>query len=304
MANSLGSPAVIGAPFPQEPSCVLLTRVPREIRDMIYHFTFEGDQVAPKSWAARAHRFTNNRQLLFTCRQVYDEARPIFCGEMCLILPKAPRYNDRDIGVSDFTQARVRHVALHEDEGLYDERTTRAFLGRFPRLQTCVLPLAVQTLASPHQWKARYKDEKSMMADIALQHSFPGEWTSSSAAYLRFVELKDKDKKWMVTFTDVMPTDDVMPTMPSGASPDSLTGPQMCLVAMGLAEFAERIIFVRKFVFHLVTRHGEVKHKAGYVNYSTGKFFMSTKRNLVMHRDGHVDEGHRLVMSEDTATDG
>ena len=134
----------------QGPSCRLLNgHLPREVRNMIYGFTFEGAQVifspfllssTDRSDAFKINKgfiVTKNLELLLTCRQAYIEGRPIFCAAVQLSL----KYCDVDClanAVSDFTRTHVRQlVAISEDFPRIDEAAKS--LRRFPGVQVCIL---------------------------------------------------------------------------------------------------------------------------------------------------------------------
>lgn len=158
MADSPNLPVAMDAP----PQCMLLRVLPRELRDMVYHFTFEGARVVVGpdyrrdtgmivDWGHEfdAFRTSDQWQLLVTCRQAYEEGRAVFCAEMRLYcgFPYVPVSLSRapDL-VSGYTKARVRHLDLTGGPYLGDlywipEGVTFAsFLGQFRSLETCVLP--------------------------------------------------------------------------------------------------------------------------------------------------------------------
>ncbi|ROW10904.1 hypothetical protein VPNG_05369 [Cytospora leucostoma] len=158
MADSPDLAAAVDAP----PKCMLLKVLPRELRDMIYHLTFEGARVVVGpdyrrdtgiiiDWGHEfdAFRTSDQWQLLLTCRQAYEEGRPIFCAEMRLYsgfpyvpvsLTRAPEL------ISDYTKARVRYLDLTGGPYLGDlywmpeDVTFASYLGQFPSLETCILP--------------------------------------------------------------------------------------------------------------------------------------------------------------------
>ncbi|KAK7745525.1 hypothetical protein SLS53_003025 [Cytospora paraplurivora] len=156
------SPNLVPVAMDAPPKCMLLKVLPRELRDMVYHFTFEGARVVVGpdyrrdpgiiiDWGHEfdAFRTSDQWQLLLTCHQAYEEGRPIFCAEMRLYtgfpyipvsLTRAPEL------ISDYTKARVRFLDLTGGPYLGDlywmpeNVTFGSYLGQFPSLETCILP--------------------------------------------------------------------------------------------------------------------------------------------------------------------
>ncbi|ROV93284.1 hypothetical protein VSDG_06850 [Cytospora chrysosperma] len=281
--------AVIMDPLPQGPSCLLLNRAPREIRDMIYRFTFRGAKVSHKSWIF-IKPITDPSQLLFTCRQIYNEARPVLCSEVRLVHYIIPPDPDLGAVLSDFNKAHVRHLITHMYDWSYPYQI-QDFLSQFPSLRTCILPRSNKVLKPP-EWNAIFKNEQSVLADI-VEDCLLGQIPESFASGVhRFKKVGDDEWEVICENGKAIP-------MPSGMNSHSLTGPQTCLLKMGLAGFAERITFCRKFIYR--ERSYNTRIMVGFLNYTTGKFFLREGGGF---NDADDDEGYRRVMSKETATDG
>lgn len=233
------------APLSQAPSCLLLNRVPREIRDMVYRSTFEGAKVVQEA-GTTTFRATGQWQLLLTCRQAYDEARPVFCAEIRMDF-KICSPLDLNKNVSDFTKARVRHLGLvqelqarrilvrdfnrwpHDEdlcgfERAHLDRGAPWFVpGQFPSLQTCILPTVTRQVR-PEYWGM---SEKSMLAEKICSHLLGSEpWSTASFRKLG-------DDEWEVVCNH---------TVAISEFPDETShgwmGPQACLTRIDLDFFA------------------------------------------------------------------
>lgn len=205
--------AVVSDPLSQGPSCLLLDGVPREIRDMIYSFTFKGAKVIQDT-SKNTFQATDQWQLLLTCRQAYDEARPIFYAETRMVFETCSSL-DSIKNVSDFTKAHVKELGLvrgfkfremlvgyfgrsHHHEHLHgperdwlDYGAPGLLLSQFPSLQTCILPMETRLLC-PWKGESMPTSEESLLAET-IDYGLLG-WEPWSTASFR----KLGDDEWEV----------------------------------------------------------------------------------------------------------
>lgn len=129
----------LGSPF--------FTELPPEIRLKVYSWVFLGSVVEAESYHGdEARRFCfdvitkHHKPILRTCRDIYNEARPIYISETELDMSMAipiPHLRDVARALSTFARAHIRHISVDVPDNDHEVGDLLEFVDGFPVLQLC-----------------------------------------------------------------------------------------------------------------------------------------------------------------------
>ncbi|KAI1756739.1 hypothetical protein F4782DRAFT_549214 [Xylaria castorea] len=158
-----------------------LLLMPREIRDMIYRFTFAGSRLHFGS--GLMNRFcrwqvVGHVEILFACHMSYEEGRSAFWDEVIVYgyegWPRTTIYQlSQHLG--DFAKSRIRHIRHLRAVPNYDGNNTdenKLGLDQFPRLKTCEIFGCPLVYGGPNSELSN--DDEQTWIDYGASRQFSG----------------------------------------------------------------------------------------------------------------------------------
>lgn len=154
-----------------------LLHLPRELRDIIYHFTFAGSRLhfvpaycdKPSRWGV-----TGDVGILSTCTRCYEEGRLVFWDEV--IVYGSDGWPGTSLSrlsecLSDFAKSRIQHVRSVVGDCISNPSDIRLGLSKFPRLKTCAFN--GQFLVSSGTYSNFSNGDQKGWCEFAVSRQFP-----------------------------------------------------------------------------------------------------------------------------------
>ncbi|KAI0459382.1 hypothetical protein F5B21DRAFT_299642 [Xylaria acuta] len=182
-----------------------LLLVPREIRDLIYHFTFAGSRLHFGSGFMNVRcrwHVVGHVELLFACNRCYEEGRSAFWDEV--IVHGYERWPSTTIyelsqNLGDFAKSRIRHIRCIR--AVRDTEENKLGLGQFPRLKTCEIfgwPVIFGAPCSEFG-----NDDEQSWVDFAASRQFPGADPHRALEEYWKLDVKQYKVEFLMRFTVV-----------------------------------------------------------------------------------------------------